>query len=134
MFFKIKKHADSIGAIGAALCIVHCLLLPIILTIGLFSESWYAGSTWELLDWLFIGLALVAVLFSTRQLHSLYLRTAFWLAFALFSVSVLLHDHSAFFLYLSVGASLLLMLLHGVSYRRKHQHQTPPSYEVRKAG
>ena len=133
MFSKVKKHADSIGAIGALLCIVHCLLFPIILTAGLFSKSLYTGPGWELLDWLFVGLALVAVLFSTRQLRSVYLRVAFWLVFSLFSVSVLLHDYSAFFLYLSVGASVLLMILHGISYRRKHQHQTPSSYEIRKA-
>lgn len=75
---------------------------------------------WELLDYAFILLAGVAVLFSARRLRSQSIRTGLWVSLLGFSASVLLHEVHIAALYASLFFSLLLIFFHLASYRAKH--------------
>ncbi|MEM1325549.1 MAG: MerC domain-containing protein [Bacteroidota bacterium] len=57
-----KPHIDSVGFVAATLCAIHCISLPLILSIGVLS-----GSTWlenEALELGFIGASLLIALSS----------------------------------------------------------------------
>ena len=112
-----RNRADLIGVGGSILCIVHCLVLPVLVLTG----AW-AGSEghWESLDYFFILLAVLAVYFSVRDLAHPLIRLGLWLSWVGFSVSILLHEAYPKALYASLGFSLVLMLFHGASYRYKH--------------
>lgn len=113
----LRKNADLLGMSSSVLCILHCLLLPLLLLAGSFSDHLHR---WALLDYTFILLAGVAVFFSTRPLKSSRLRVGLWLSWLGFSVAILLHAHYAVALYASVFSSLLLAFFHFASYRAKH--------------
>ena len=112
-----RKNSDLIGIGSSVLCIVHCLLLPVLILAGSL-----AGDThrWAWLDYLFILLATLAVFYSTRQLKSAWLRRGLWLTLPVFGGAVVLHEHHPAALYISIASSLLLVVFHIGSYREKH--------------
>lgn len=112
-----QKNADLLGISSSVLCIIHCLLLPVLLLVGSFSDHLHR---WALLNYAFILLAGVAVFFSTRQLPHSRLRVGLWLSWLSFSLAILLHAQYAEALYASVFSSLLLAFFHLASYRAKH--------------
>ncbi len=99
------------------LCIIHCLLLPVLVLAGSFSDE---AHRWEWLDYGFILLATVAVFYATRRLKSTFLRRGLWLSLLCFGGAIVLHEHHPVALYASVASSLLLALFHLGSYREKH--------------
>jgi hypothetical protein len=114
---NIFDNSDLIGMISSLACIIHCLALPILLSIFTVSGSEHHHSL-ELLDFLFIIIGLVAVIFSSRNFHSTTLiRTILWSSFAAFALGILLKPLSHSFEYLSYAGSLGLIFAHGVNYR-----------------
>ena len=112
-----RKHSDLIGIGSSVLCIIHCLLLPVLVLAGSLSGE---AHRWEWLDYSFIVLATVAVYSATRRLRSRFLRRGLWLSLLCFSGAILFHEHHPAALYVSVFSSLLLVIFHIGSYRKKH--------------
>lgn len=112
-----RKNSDLIGIGSSVLCIVHCLLLPVLVLFGSLSGDTHR---WAGLDYGFILLATVAVFYSTRRLRSPFLRRGLWLTLLVFSGAIVFHEHHPAALYISVASSLLLVLFHIGSYREKH--------------
>ena len=81
-----QRRADVVGISSAILCIVHCLVLPLLLVVNNFTDHWHSA------DYVFILLAGVAVFFSARHLSSPLVRTGLWVSWLIFSVAILLHD------------------------------------------
>ncbi len=102
--------ADYIGVAGSILCLVHCLVTPALALGSSLSvnHSVLGGS----LDYVFILVNGFAVFFATREHRLPFLRVFLWSAFALFSISLLLENHSAGFKLGSYVASGLLILGH----------------------
>lgn len=116
------RRADIVGIISAGLCVVHCLLVPILLIVGVVSGQLTAY--WEYLDYVFIALAGTAAYLATR--HDSDPALSRWMGgtFLVFTVALLLHDYSAVALYVSVAASFGLAALHLIHYRRRHHNRT----------
>ena len=112
-----RKNSDLIGIGSSVLCIIHCLLLPVLILAGSLTGDTHR---WAWLDYLFIFLAALAVFYSTRRLKSTFLRRGLWLTLPVFSGAVVFHEHHPAALYISVASSLLLVLFHIGSYREKH--------------
>ena len=112
-----RKNSDLIGIGSSVLCIVHCLLLPVLILAGSLAGD---AHRWAWLDYLFILLATLAVFYSTRRLKSDLLRRGFWLTLLVFSVAIVFHEYHPASLYVSVASSLLLVVFHVSSYREKH--------------
>lgn len=117
MFFADSK-ADTIGIFSSILCLIHCLLLPVLILGGLLNEEWSTHSEW--VDYLFILLAVGAVFFASRQSHMYVLKVLMWAVVSWFSVSILLHDIFEAALYSSMAASVALVVLHTINFRH-HQ-------------
>lgn len=115
--FSWRKNSDLVGIGSSVLCIIHCLLLPILVLLGSLSGD---AHRWAWLDLVFILLATVAVFYSTRRLKSLFLKRGLWLTLLVFSGAIVFHEHHPAALYVSVTSSLLLVLFHIGSYREKH--------------
>jgi hypothetical protein len=86
------------------------------LTAGLFTHNWHwlGGIP---LDYFFIGLACVAVYFSAKKTLSPYLKTGMWICVIIFAVALLSHEVSVYAQYVSIAASIGLMVLHFVNIR-----------------
>lgn len=117
------KKADTIGILSSLLCVVHCLMLPVLVLGGLLHEEWALHAEW--VDYLFILLAVGAVFFASRQADTYSLKVGMWLTVSWFSLSILLHDMFATALYSSMAASVVLVVLHSINFRQhQQQHQT----------
>lgn len=110
-----NNKADYIGILGSILCIIHCLLVPVI-TIGSSLEHMHTHQAGLLsLDLLFVVVNGIAVYFATKDHKSLPLRLLLWSALALFSVSILLESRLPVFTWLGYAGSALLIIGHFVN-------------------
>ncbi len=119
-------NADYIGITGSVLCIIHCILTPVIAVSSslLFKDSLVEGM--HMLGYAFILINGVAVYYATRNGHLEKLNKFLWGAFALFAASILLEEVSEVFHYLGYLGSFLLIVGHSLNLylcRRIHKRQ-----------
>ncbi|MEM6841990.1 MAG: MerC domain-containing protein [Bacteroidota bacterium] len=128
-----NKQADLLGITSAVLCIIYCLLVPILVVFGTINDS--LAEQWEYLDLGFILLSGLAVYMATRHegnrhegdrrgysghKHNRRLSQQMWATWLVFTVALLLHDLWPPALYISVLSSVGLALLHFRHFRKKH--------------
>lgn len=118
MLQKIKQlsHSDFLGIVSSFVCLVHCLAFPLMLSAG-YLFSFLGSGHWHSLDYLFVGLGTIAAGISARRSAVPAIKLAFWITIFIFSLSILLHDLWIGMVYLSVGASIMLIFLHGYHWR-----------------
>lgn len=109
MFLRIAR---VLGAITSLTCALHCLAMPLLLSLG---ATFLTGHA---IVHLFILLAFIAVRSAAQQAPR-SLGIAMWGAWALFTVGIVLEHVHVLFAYLGIGASLLLAALHVLNHRRR---------------
>ncbi|RRB04549.1 MerC domain-containing protein [Larkinella rosea] len=121
----LNRKADYIGISGSVLCIIHCLITPVLLV----SSSFLANDTVRFgylsLDYIFIGVNIVAVYFATRHFTTPAIKASLWFFLSVFAVAIILEEVSETFEYLGYAASLGLVLTHLTNirlHRLRHTH------------
>jgi hypothetical protein len=116
---KSKQHsahshgkADYIGIFGSVLCLVHCLVTPVIALGSTFTIHQHSAGGLSF-DYFFILINGIAVYYATREHQVVLLRLVLWGSFALFTVSLLLETYNPVFQFLGYIGSALLILGHG---------------------
>jgi hypothetical protein len=111
--------ADAFGISASLLCMVHCLAFPLVISMGyIFQNPGEQGHIhWHWVDYLFIGLALWAVFHSSKNTQSKGIKIALWIAVSVFSISVLLHDLTSWMVFISVSASMILVIVHIINWK-----------------
>ena len=124
MFMKVDldKKADYLGIVGSVLCIVHCLVTPVLIMTSTLLKNDLVRTSFVGLDYIFIGVNAVAVYFATRHATSPVIKTALWGFLGLFSVALLLESNSRLFEYLTYAASAGLVVTHVLNLRQHRQH------------
>ena len=78
-----------LGAFFSFLCLIHCILTPIIFISGCAATVSTSHSPselfWGSFDYLFIIVSLIAVFFSSKNSKSAYIKYALWLCWAILS-------------------------------------------------
>ena len=122
---KINRqgNADYVGITGSIVCIVHCIITPILAMSSslLFKDALLEGM--HLLGYLFIIINGAAVYFATRRTHSARLSSFLWVAFGIFSASIALEEVNEVFHYTGYVGSFLLVVGHSLNLyicRRGH--------------
>lgn len=122
---SLTSHkADYIGITGSVLCLIHCLITPVLLVTSTLFKDDLIRSSYLSLDYVFIVVNIVAVYFATRNAPA-QIRTALWGFLALFAVCIMLEDVSEIFEYAAYVASLGLVgsHLYNIRYcRLNHAH------------
>ncbi len=121
-FNFLDKKADYLGIAGSVLCIIHCLLTPVlIMTSTLLKDNLVRTSVLGL-DYVFIGVNVMAVYFATRHATSPAIKMALWSFLALFAGALLLEHTNRVFEYLTYVASAGLVFTHLLNLRQHRQH------------
>lgn len=115
-----KIKADTLGIVSALLCLVHCILLPLLIMGGIMSDYWADHTHW--MDYLFILLALAAVYFASRSTRESGLRYWMWGSAIWFALSILLHDMYQLAIVSSALASVVLVITHMINFRKHLIH------------
>lgn len=119
----LSSKADYIGITGSVLCIIHCLITPVLLmTTGLLQDH-HLRFGFLSLDYIFIAVNIMAVYFATRHYAQPVIKRALWGFLALFAVGIMLEDVNEAFEYLGYAASAGLVVTHLINIRQHRQHQ-----------
>ncbi len=128
----LSRKADYIGITGSVLCIIHCVVTPLLLMTTSLLHDEHLRVGFLSLDYLFIGVNIVAVYFATRQALSLLVRRALWGFLTLFTVALLLEDVSEIFQLMGYVASAGLVMTHLINIRQHRlQHASPTAQHLR---
>jgi hypothetical protein len=121
----LNGKADYIGISGSVLCIIHCLITPVLLVSSSFLTNDTVRVGFLSLDYIFIGINILAVYFATRHFTTPVIKISLWFFLTVFAVAILLEDVSETFEYIAYAASLGLVLTHLTNirlHRLRHLH------------
>ncbi|PWJ42992.1 MerC domain-containing protein [Sediminitomix flava] len=118
----ISQKSDVFGAWASGLCLIHCLATPLLYVAKICTSSCCSDTPmwWSSLDYIFLGISLVAVYWSSINSSKTWVRYALWMNWVVLS-GILLNEHFHFFslaeesIYLP---TLSLILLH--IYNKKY--------------
>lgn len=105
--------SDTCGMVNSALCMVHCLAMPVLVTVG---ASFLSHPAVELA---FIALAGWAVHTAIGATTPAYLKVLLWGMWSLFTASLLLEDVHVAFGWIGLGASAGLIAGHVLNLRTR---------------
>jgi hypothetical protein len=121
----LSRKADYIGITGSVLCMIHCIITPLLLMSSSLLDVDALRFGYLSLDYVFIGINVVAVYFATRHFASPTVKACLWSFLSLFTVAILLEDVNEVFEYMGYVASAGLVITHLVnirSHRLQHAH------------
>ncbi len=122
---SLTSHkADYVGITGSVLCLIHCLITPILLVTSTLLKDEIVRTSYLSLDYVFIVVNIIAVYSATRHAPT-GIRTSLWGFLAFFAVCIILEDVSPVFEYAAYVASLGLVgsHLYNIWYcRMRHAH------------
>lgn len=115
----LNKNADTIGIISSFLCLVHCIALPVLISvqpvlIGFIAEDLH------FLEYIFLGLSFVAVYFATRN-TSRTISILFYIVLSAFTLGIVLEETLGWMKYLGYIGSVGLILTHIYNIRYHYQ-------------
>ena len=122
---NLSRKADYIGITGSVLCIIHCLITPVLLlTTSLLQDSTLRVGYLSL-DYVFIGVNIIAVYFATRHYAPPHIKFGLWGFLFLFATALLLEETAPAFQYIAYAASAGLVITHLLNIRQhrlSHAH------------
>lgn len=108
--------ADKLGALSAFICIIHCLAVPALLTMGIGVLSN------PIIAFLFILMAFISIYKTTKGNNMKAISIFLWTAFIGFLISTLLENRAEFFEYGMFIFSSLIILGHFYNMRNCLRH------------
>ncbi len=116
-----EQRADYIGITGSILCIVHCLVTPVLVMTSTLLNHDSLRLGFLSLDYVFIAVNMVAVWSASRH-TSRQITIALWGFLVLFAGGLLLEDVHEGFEYLAYAASIGLVITHIANIRHCRTH------------
>ena len=131
---KAHSWTDLIGAGVSALCVVHCLLTPLVLTTLLVATPQLEQSAnnvdfaWGALDFLFLAISTWAVYRTVKSTPLPRVRQFLWLGWLLLASGILLEKagigYGAWIMYIGSFAVAILHLSNYLHCRKCHRSPT----------
>ncbi len=118
-----SQSADMLGVSASVLCLIHCLAFPMMISMGfIFGHDEHHDHAqghihWHWMDFLFVFLAVWAVINAVKSTNSKAIKIALWSAVTFFSVGVLLHDVYEWMIYISLLSSIALVIIHIINWK-----------------
>ncbi|GAB4050083.1 MerC domain-containing protein [Spirosoma litoris] len=121
---SLSRKADYIGITGSVLCIIHCLVTPVLLLTTSLLQDTTLRVGYLSLDYVFIGVNIIAVYFATRHYAPRAIKIALWGFLSLFSIALLLEETAPAFEYLAYASSAGLVITHILNIRQHRVSHT----------
>lgn len=113
---KKNLRTDLLGITSASLCVLHCLLMPVLLALSVHLE-WL-----EMFCYLFIALGIYSVYFSTKNGTSTPIKTVMWLSSGVLFLAVLLEERVPWLSPLTYVAAAGLITGHILNIKCSKKH------------
>ncbi|MDX9749648.1 MAG: MerC domain-containing protein [Flavobacteriales bacterium] len=105
------RSADLLGLVNTAICLVHCLALPVLVSLG---GAFFAHPA---TSWAFVLLAVSAVWLATRRSADRRVAALLWGAAAVFGAGLLLEPVWPWMHEVGIMGSVLLIVGHVLNLR-----------------
>ncbi len=118
----LSKQSDIFGALASTLCLIHCLITPLIFVAQTCSLTCCASAPawWRVIDLAFLIISFFAIYASTNSTTKNWLKISFWVSWV--SLFMLIINENFHFITLAHESiyvpSLALILLH--FYNKKY--------------
>lgn len=90
MMNRFFTKSDLIGALAGSLCLVHCMVTPLIFVIQPIAvQSNTVPFWWKNIDYLFLIISFFAVYFTSRNTLKSTLKNALWVSWVILSLAIL---------------------------------------------
>lgn len=109
--------SDRVGIAASAVCMVHCLIFPLMVLLRVPLSEWL-HEFWHTLDYVFLAVSFLAVYFSSKSTPKFWMKYFLWTSFFALGASVTLKHHETVFEALAVGSALLLITAHLINIRQ----------------
>ena len=117
------NRPDTLGALASMLCVVHCLITPVVFfasTCSIYHEYSSIPKWWTYLDFLFLLVSFVAIYRSTQTTSKKIMKPALWVSWYLLSFmigneKITLLNLPEYFTYI-IATSLAALHLYNLKY------------------
>ncbi|WP_420574347.1 MerC domain-containing protein [Kordia sp.] len=91
MMILYKSKSDNIGIFASSLCLLHCLLTPMLFIVQtqIISHEVSAPLWWKTLDYVFLLISFMAIYWSTKTTSKLWMKYALWSAWTCLCIIIL---------------------------------------------
>lgn len=118
----VSSQADLIGMLAATVCMIHCLITPLFIVAKPLllpieeTHITHPWGWWKILDYIFLTVGLLAVIFATQVSSPRWLIFGFWTSWFCLALGIHLEEEvvGKFLLY---GGSSILIMHHVLHYR-----------------
>lgn len=117
MIKKLPYVSDRVGIIASVVCLVHCLIFPVLVILRIPLSEWL-HEFWHSLEYIFLAISFVAVFFSARSTVKPWMRYFLWTSFFALAASILLKHYEAVFDTVAIAAALILITAHILNIRQ----------------
>jgi hypothetical protein len=104
---SMKNTSDIIGISASFLCMLHCLFAPLLISI-----TYLEWLMLPYMDYVFIGLTIIALFITMKHLHNSMLKILFPIAFTILIVGILNENILILDIPLHIIGSVLLISMH----------------------
>lgn len=108
-----NNRADWAGIFSSGLCLIHCLLTPVLV---LFQVHSVGHEAWAWMDWLFLLVSGLAIVFAFRHPSPRWVKGILLAGFALLALALVFHEEPGM-IYLSYLAAASLIGGHYLNIR-----------------
>lgn len=85
-------NVDILGALASIICLVHCVATPFLFMVQATTDHHHIHNApiwWQSIDFIFIGLSLLAVKWSVKKSSKVWIKFTFWLAWSALTLVIL---------------------------------------------
>lgn len=115
----VSSTADYLGILSAFVCLIHCLAAPLLMGAAAHLHEHQSLFLWQEWNYLFLGLGLLAVWWSSRHTHHRLMRVGMWTTFGFLAAAVLMETYAEELHYLVYAASMGLIVAHVINLRTR---------------
>jgi hypothetical protein len=117
LMLKSIPKLDLVGITGSALCLAHCMVLPVIFIYN--GEQHHHHDQWLGIDidYYFLAIAAIAVYFTTKKSGPVLIKVALWVSLIACLAGIALHDYIPFLKYVLYIGSIGLIASHIINIR-----------------
>jgi len=121
---NIQRSSDIVGAAASTLCLIHCLLTPLLFVVQAGIAHGHSSHPywWGVLDWMFAAISLFAVAWSARKTSLKWVGIALWISWV--ALIALIANEKTGWVQLAEWTiyvpAILLVLLHLYNHQSSH--------------
>ena len=119
----VKSKQDTIGALASFFCFVHCISTPFLLTFlaaPAYTNSPHIIQLWGDIDIIFLGISLIAVIYSARTTAKQWVGYALWTSWVLLMITMFNEKSEIIHLPESINYIPAFLLIFFHLYNRKY--------------